>query len=94
MIDIEQVRERKKLRLDILAELYQLWFGGESSSLVGTKRDIYQERNTERHLAFHYLFGMKFIHIKPRDGEGMDEILSISITAEGIEFLESNLDNE
>ncbi|MGM1022262.1 MAG: hypothetical protein ACQEXV_17365 [Bacillota bacterium] len=94
MIDIEQVRERKKLRLDILAELYQLWFGGESSSLVGTKRDIYQERNTERHLAYHYLVCSGLIDITPMDGKGMDEVLSISITAKGIEFLESNLKNE
>lgn len=89
MIDIKQVRERKKLRLDILAELYQLWFSGGEISMSGTKRDIYQERSTERHLAFHYLVSMGLIDITPMGGKGMDEILSISITVKGIEYLES-----
>ncbi|MEE4561529.1 hypothetical protein [Paenibacillus polymyxa] len=93
MIDIEEVKERKKLRLDILGELYQLWFSGGEISMSGTKRDIYQERNTERHLAFHYLVSMGLIEITPMGGKGMDEVLSISITVKGIEFLESNLEN-
>ncbi|WP_226000875.1 hypothetical protein [Paenibacillus sp. BJ-4] len=93
MIDAEKVRERKKLRLDILGELYQIWFSGEENNMLfGSKEDIYQKRNTERHLAFHFMFEMGFIHISPMGGKGMDEKLSISITAKGIDFLESNLE--
>lgn len=94
MIDIEKVKERKKLRLDILGELYHLWFSGGETSISGTKREIYQERNSERHLAYHYLVCMGFIEIAPMGGKGMDEVLSISITVKGIEFLETNLEDD
>jgi hypothetical protein len=89
MIDIRKIQERKQLRTEILEELYKLWFTGESNALVGTKQELYQE-SKERHFAFHYLLGMEFITIASMVGNSSkDEILSIHISAKGIEHVES-----
>ncbi|MEC0236719.1 hypothetical protein P4H71_20580 [Paenibacillus kribbensis] len=90
MIDIKKIQERKKIRAEILEELYKLWFSGEFNALVGTKQELYQG-SKERHLAFHYLLGMEFITITPMGGSSTkDEILSVHISAKGIEHVESN----
>jgi hypothetical protein len=85
MIDIEKIKERKKIRKEILEELYELWFNTESSALVGTKQQIYQE-SSERQNAFHYLLSMEFIDIST-----LGERLVIRITAKGIEHVEIHI---
>ncbi|WP_025693071.1 hypothetical protein [Paenibacillus zanthoxyli] len=89
MIDLEKVRERKKIREQILTKLYVQWFGPEpnASALVGTKHELYPD--SEHHRAFHYLAGKGLIDISPTgQGSGMNEVLAVFISAKGIDYVE------
>lgn len=92
MIDAKKIIERKKLRLEILEKLYEIFysggpeaFSGKTEALMGTKQEIYLDN--EHHKAFHYLLGKKMIHISSAGGE--PEQLAIFITSEGIDYVES-----
>ena len=87
MIDVSAMKERKKLRLEILVQLYNLHFfpTGQNNGLISKTNDLYGKRNSEKHLAYHYLVTSGFIHI-----ENMDDNLAINITAKGIDYVELN----
>ncbi|WP_459966882.1 hypothetical protein [Paenibacillus sp. JCM 10914] len=53
--------------------------------MVGTKEELYTDN--ERHKAFHYLSSKNWIHISSLGGN--PERLSVFITADGIDIVES-----
>ncbi|WP_150267504.1 hypothetical protein [Paenibacillus tepidiphilus] len=91
MANIQQIIARKNLRLQILAELYDLYFSGgpeafssgRREGLVGTKAQIFTDN--ERHKAVHYLLGKKLIDVSSVG----EDLLAIHITADGIDYYES-----
>ncbi|NMM55571.1 hypothetical protein [Paenibacillus aquistagni] len=97
MIDIQKIKERQKLRLEILEKLYEIYFSGgpealrkdRNEALKGTKKEIYLDN--EHHKAYVYLFNRKLIMIAPLPGASSadEEILTIHITAEGIDYVEN-----
>lgn len=89
MIDIKSIKERKKLRLEILGELYNLHFFSptQNNCLIVKTNELYGERNSEKHLAYHYLLTIGYIHI-----EISDDSSAVNITAKGIDYVESIYD--
>ncbi|WOV86522.1 hypothetical protein QWT69_11435 [Sporosarcina oncorhynchi] len=86
MIDVKSMKERKKLRLEILEELYNLHFFSptQNNCLIVKSNELYGERNSEKHLAYHYLVTSGYIQIDiSGDSSG------VSITAKGIDYVES-----
>lgn len=86
MIDVKSIQERKKLRLAILEELYNLHFFSptQNNCLIVKTNELYGERNSEKHLAYHYLVTSGYIHL---DISGDSSV--VSITAKGIDYVES-----
>ncbi|WP_223068733.1 hypothetical protein [Paenibacillus caui] len=92
MIEAKKINERRELRRSIMEQLYEIFysggpeaFSGKTEALVGTKEELYTDN--ERHKAFHYLLGKKFIHISSSGGK--PERLAVFITSEGIDYVES-----
>ncbi|MFD1928896.1 hypothetical protein ACFSFY_12715 [Sporosarcina siberiensis] len=108
MIDVEIMKARKKLRLELLEEVYNLHFGGEGqlNNLLIAKRDeLMGERNSEKHLAYHYLLESGYIYIdniEVEDGvvteinhiklENGYDYVAINILLKGIDYVESMYD--
>jgi hypothetical protein len=96
MVDIQKIIERKKLRIQILEELYELFFSGgpeafssgRLEALLGTQDELFT--SNERHKAFHYLQGKKLIEISPSG----KELLAIYITSDGIDYFESEVSSQ
>ncbi|MCM3710719.1 hypothetical protein [Sporosarcina luteola] len=86
MVDIKSMKERKKLRLEILEELYNLHFFSptQNNCLIVKTNELYGERNSEKHLAYHYLLTSGLIHI-----EISGDSSAVSITSKGIDYVES-----
>ncbi|GGA41729.1 hypothetical protein [Paenibacillus physcomitrellae] len=87
MIDVKKIVERIQLRRTILEQLYEIFysggpeaFSGKTEALVGTKEELYTDN--ERHKAFHYLLGKKYINIS--SSGGTLERLAVFITSDGI----------
>ncbi|TQR32742.1 hypothetical protein C7Y47_11465 [Lysinibacillus sphaericus] len=86
MIDVNAMKERKKIRLEILEQLYNLHFVAptQNNCLISKINELYGERNSEKHLAYHYLVTSGYINI-----DNMDDSVAVSITATGIDYVES-----
>ena len=88
MIDNKSIRERQQIRINILKQLYNLYYSGSENNLFATKTsDLYEKRNDETHLAYHYLLTAGYIEINI-----IDDISSIMITPKGIDFVEALYD--
>lgn len=88
MLDIKEVQERIELRLKILENLYSLHFSERQEGFSGTKKEIFVD--TETHRAYHYLLLKKYIDITSIIPPTNIEILTLSITPDGIDFIEAN----
>ncbi|WP_368657095.1 hypothetical protein AB3Z07_13830 [Metabacillus halosaccharovorans] len=86
MIDVNDIKERKKLRLEILEQLYNLYFNSstQNQSLTGNKEELFGVRNSEKHLAYHYLVTGGFIEIDSTDAHS-----AVTITVKGIDYIET-----
>jgi len=91
MIDIDAMKERKKLRLEILEQLYNLLYFAPTRNniLSGKTVEIFGERNSEKHLAYHYLVWAGYIEI-----DSYEDTSAISITAKGIDYVEAVYESE
>lgn len=87
MLNFEKIKERQLLRQEILINLYNLYFYPTdiNQGVAGSPKDIYGERNSEKHLAYHYLLTSGYIDMH-NHGEN---IVTAMITAKGIDFVES-----
>ena len=85
MIDIKAIERRRELRLEILEELYSLYFSfSENNGLVVKSNELYEKRNSEKHLAYHYLLTSEYITI-----DVVEEYSSVMITEKGIDLVEN-----
>lgn len=87
MMNFSAMKERKKLRLEILEQLYNLHFHSptQNQCLVGSTKELFGERNSEKHLAFHYLLLSEYIEIDNND----DDQTIVTITTKGIDYVEN-----
>ncbi|MCT6925220.1 hypothetical protein [Metasolibacillus sp.] len=85
VIDVQKVKERKKLRLEILTQLYNLHYFAvtQNNNLHGKTSELFGERNSEKHLAYHYLLTAGYIEI-----ESIEDNSAITLTAKGIDYVE------
>lgn len=86
MIDVKSLKERKKLRLEILELLYDLHFYSltQNNCLIVKSNELYGERNSEKHLAYHYLVTSGYVQI-----DITDDSSAVHITSKGIDYVES-----
>jgi len=86
MMNFSAMKERKKLRLEILEQLYNLHFHSptQNQCLVGTTKELFGERNSEKHLAYHYLVTSGYIEIDQNDEQTI-----VTITNKGIDYVET-----
>jgi len=108
IVDVEAMQTRKRLRLDLLEEVYNLHFGAEgqlNNLLIAKKDELMGEKNSEKHLAYHYLLESGYIYIdsiEVEDGveteinhiklENGYEYVAINILLKGIDYVESMYD--
>ncbi len=108
MIDVEIMKARKKLRVELLEEVYNLHFDGEgqlNNLLIAKKDELMGEKNSEKHLAYHYLLESGYIYIdniEIEDGveteinhiklENGYDYVAINILLKGIDYVESMYD--
>lgn len=90
MIDVKAIRDRKKVRMEILTKLYNHNFYSptQNNYLIAKMNELIGERNSEKHLAYHYLVESGYIEI-----ENMDDYSTVRITAKGINYVESIFDH-
>lgn len=97
-LNIEEIQKRKKIRREILEKLYELfYYGGQEwpnankvVGIIALKRELYVDN--EHHKAYHYLLAKGYIQIStstPNAKKSEDERLSVMITADGIDYIES-----
>lgn len=86
MINVNDIKERKQLRLEILEKLYNVFFHSptQNQSLIGKTKELYGNRNSEKHLAFHYLLTSGYIEIDSTEDQS-----AVIITAKGIDYVET-----
>lgn len=91
MIDIDAMKERKKLRLEILEQLYNFHYfaSNQNNNLSGKTNELFGERNSEKHLAYHYLVTVGYIDI-----DNIEDNSAISITTKGIDYVEAVYENK
>lgn len=89
MLDIKLMKERKRMRLEIMVELYNLYFNSptQNNYFVIKTNELYAERNSEKHLAYHYLVESNYINIEIVDSDSI-----VMITAKGIDYVETIYD--
>ena len=84
-MDTKQIiKERQKLRLRLLEQLYWKWFEN-SQPIIGTKKELYGKILTDKHLAIAYLREKGFIAIDviENPSDPREEKLSSSLFNKG-----------
>jgi len=97
-LKIEEIVKRKKIRREILEKLYELFHSGGQEwpnsnkvmGIIASKKELYVD--SEHHKAYHYLLAKGYIQLSSLTSNAKkseDERLSVMITADGIDFIES-----
>ncbi len=94
-MDVKQtIKDRQKLRLMILENLYWNWFE-HTQPIIGSKKEIYGKILTDEHLAIAYLREKGFININVIENSvnPREEKLILTVTAKGIDYVEDHILN-
>ncbi|MBP1080769.1 hypothetical protein ACFFJQ_14265 [Bacillus capparidis] len=87
MLNVNEIKERKKIRLEILEQLYDLYFHPptQNQALFTKRKELIGERNSEKHLAYHYLLTSGYIHMDVDENDRA----KVMIKNKGIDYVEA-----